>query len=215
MAHTKQFFFALAAFISFLADAGLQHPNISHQLAYKNLNNPKVEILDFNVSRDLNAVKQIAKEGWSTLSTIPQYDEIHIQRLFEDSNSYNRPGQKNIIKVIQVDDKTAGFMIFSPGNRAMVELLAVGSQFRNKGLGYKLLSTAQELAQKYNSQGLELYVFNDNIPAIKLYEKFGFAKSHDVFEDISLMVKPLKVKQEFVCGTCEKYRNALTALKLI
>lgn len=203
--------FALLTAISLSAKAEFQNQPLLH----KKLAQP-IEVTDFDLARDLETVKQIAKEGWATLSTAPCYDENLVKNLFVNGKSSNRPGKKTIIKVARINGKTAGFIIFSPGSFAMVELLAVGSEFRNQGIGYKLLSAAQEIAQQNNSLSLELYVFNHNAPAINLYEKFGFIKSHDAFDNIALMVKPLQLpKQEFRCGTCEKFHYPSLDIKLI
>jgi ribosomal protein S18 acetylase RimI-like enzyme len=188
-----KFFIALAMLLSFSIHANLQKSLISQQLAYENVANQHIEIVDYDIVRDFEAVKNTLKEGWDMLSGRP-YDEQLVHKLFAENVSANRFGVKTIIKVARVNGQTAGVMTFVPGNLwpdhyGMVELLAVGSQFRNKGIGYKLLSAAQELAQKNNAQGLELHVFTHNIPAIKLYEKFGFRQEVYDSYNVALMAK--------------------------
>lgn len=192
---TKKIFFSLAALLFFSAQASLQKSRISKQLGYENIANQQIEIVDYNVTRDFEAVKNIIKEGWNTLSTGP-YDEETIREILIDQISGNCRGKKTTIKVARVNGQTAGVMTFVPGYYGMVELLAVGSQFRNKGIGYKLLSAAQELAQKNNAQGLELYVFSHNAPAIKLYEKFGLKHEGFVYNNVALMSKPFNEPQK-------------------
>jgi ribosomal protein S18 acetylase RimI-like enzyme len=195
--------FALALLLSFSAHADLQQSLIAPQLAYENSANQQIEIVDFDSARDFEAVKNIAKEGWATLVPGKPYDEEKVRKQFLENISFNRPGQKTIIKVARVNGQTAGYMTFVhcvDGNNThygMVEHLAVESQFRNKGIGYKLLSTAQDLAQKNNGQGLVLFVLNVNTPAINLYEKFGFGLRADYDSDeIALMAKYFNTPQE-------------------
>jgi putative acetyltransferase len=53
--------------------------------------------------------------------------------------------------------------------------MAVRDDWQGKGVGTALMQAAIELADKWlNLIRLELDVFTDNVPAIRLYEKFGF-----------------------------------------
>lgn len=53
--------------------------------------------------------------------------------------------------------------------------MAVRDDFQGQGVGTALLQAAVELADKWlNLTRLELEVYIDNEPAIRLYEKFGF-----------------------------------------
>ena len=53
--------------------------------------------------------------------------------------------------------------------------MAVRDDWQGKGVGSALMQAAIELADKWlNLRRLELEVFVDNEPAIRLYEKFGF-----------------------------------------
>ena len=44
---------------------------------------------------------------------------------------------------------------------------------RGKGYGYKLFRHIVELAEKSNCKNINWGAFNENIPAIKMYEKYG------------------------------------------
>jgi len=53
--------------------------------------------------------------------------------------------------------------------------MAVRDDWQGQGVGTALMQAALELADKWlNLTRLELQVFVDNAPAIRLYEKFGF-----------------------------------------
>jgi L-phenylalanine/L-methionine N-acetyltransferase len=53
--------------------------------------------------------------------------------------------------------------------------MAVDDHWQRRGIGTALLRAAIELADRWlNLRRLELTVYADNVPAIRLYEKFGF-----------------------------------------
>jgi len=53
--------------------------------------------------------------------------------------------------------------------------MAVRDDWQGKGVGTALMHAAIDLADNWlNLRRLELEVYTDNIPAIRLYEKFGF-----------------------------------------
>jgi len=54
--------------------------------------------------------------------------------------------------------------------------IAVRDDWQGKGVGTALMQAAIELADNWlNLRRLELEVYTDNLPAIRLYEKFGFS----------------------------------------
>jgi len=53
--------------------------------------------------------------------------------------------------------------------------MAVHDQWQGRGIGTRLLAAALELADRWlNLRRLELSVYVDNAPAVRLYEKHGF-----------------------------------------
>lgn len=50
----------------------------------------------------------------------------------------------------------------------------VSPNYLNKGIGYKLLQFAEQFGRNQGMQALRLDVFENNQPAINLYEKYGF-----------------------------------------
>lgn len=55
-----------------------------------------------------------------------------------------------------------------------IEALGIGEEYRRKGYGTKLLEYLKELAIENECTDMYLTVNEENIPAIKNYEKFGF-----------------------------------------
>ena len=66
----------------------------------------------------------------------------------------------------------------SPRRRHVGNLgMAVRDDWQNKGVGSALMQAITELADRWlNLTRLELEVYTDNAPAIRLYEKFGFIR---------------------------------------
>ena len=53
--------------------------------------------------------------------------------------------------------------------------MAVRDDWQGKGVGTALLGAAIDLADNWlNVERIELSVYTDNVPAIALYERFGF-----------------------------------------
>ncbi len=66
----------------------------------------------------------------------------------------------------------AGIMICL--DEATLNNIVVKKSFRNKGIGGELLEALIELCSEMSIHSFTLEVNVNNIPAIKLYEKFGF-----------------------------------------
>lgn len=52
--------------------------------------------------------------------------------------------------------------------------ISVLPEYRGQGIGLKLMEAALKAAKEKGLTRIELSVFTDNLPAIKLYEKMGF-----------------------------------------
>lgn len=59
--------------------------------------------------------------------------------------------------------------------QAYVFLLYVDKAHRRKGLGSALMAHAQQWAKQQGYRQMSLQVFEDNLSALKLYEKLGYA----------------------------------------
>lgn len=67
-----------------------------------------------------------------------------------------------------------------PDKVSVIHLLAVNPDIQHRGMGMRLLEKAEELARKQGSDVLRLDTLTTNIPAQKLYEKYGFTSCGDV-----------------------------------
>ncbi len=74
--------------------------------------------------------------------------------------------------------------------------MGVAGDYRGKGVGRRLLNACLALAAGYGLEKVELEVFSDNIPAVRLYESVGFnveglksnaRKLEGRYQDIQLM----------------------------
>ena len=64
-----------------------------------------------------------------------------------------------------------------PASRHVADLgLMVAAAYRGRGIGRALLEQAVEWARGAGIRKLELHVFPHNEPALRLYERFGFAQ---------------------------------------
>ncbi|MDH6363527.1 ribosomal protein S18 acetylase RimI-like enzyme [Enterococcus sp. PF1-24] len=76
-----------------------------------------------------------------------------------------------VIGFIQIDEKTDWLTLTKIGH---IDRLAIAEDFTEQGIATKLLAAAEEVAKNKNYHQLTLMAFNDNVKALKLYEKIGF-----------------------------------------
>ena len=95
------------------------------------------------------------------------------------------------------------FVWHTKRDKGFIFNLEVKPQYRRQGIGWILLDDA---VKKYN--GIDLLVDEDNIPAIKLYEKYGFETIKTV--NGQLWMKLNQIKQEGVIMFFDRLGNAVT-----
>ncbi len=80
----------------------------------------------------------------------------------------------------QIDENThtlcgyAGYWF--DGDDAQIMTIGVAKQYQRKGIASKLLSTIIKTAKQIGAKRMLLEVRVDNVPALALYERFGFVK---------------------------------------
>ncbi len=76
--------------------------------------------------------------------------------------------------------------------------IAVAPEYRREGLGGRILELLEKIASEHNMTALSLEVRESNLPAIALYQKYGFLKNglrkgyYKDNENAVLMTKNLK-----------------------
>jgi GNAT superfamily N-acetyltransferase len=95
------------------------------------------------------------------------------------------------------------FVWHTKKNKGFIFNLEVKPQYRRQGYGWILLDDA---VKKYD--GIDLLVDKDNIPAIKLYEKYGFETIKTV--NGQLWMKLNQIKQEGVIMFFDRLGNSVT-----
>lgn len=139
----------------------------------------------------IRPVKPEDAEGINLLRRMPGVFEntlgIPSQRINTDYSKIINLTQNNyqFVAILQEDNKneiligTSSLMI--PNNPRVRHsasiLLMVHKDYHNNGIGTKLLEKTLDIADNWLMLiRIELGVFFDNLPAIHLYEKFGFKK---------------------------------------
>lgn len=126
------------------------------------------------------------KSFYEALAAVAK-ERIYIEMLepprFEDVAAFQKGLiQKNgpIFYAVE-NDKVVGWAdIFPEDNPRLAHRGSLGMgilpDYRNKGLGQKLLAKAIEKAKEFGLEKIELNVYTSNVNAIKLYRKMGFTE---------------------------------------
>lgn len=86
---------------------------------------------------------------------------------------------KGIFMIAKSDNRVVGYIAFITSERhhtGRVYSIAVMPEFRNSGVGGKLLEKVIEYASQKELKAVFLEVRTDNLVAISVYEKKGFTK---------------------------------------
>ena len=132
--------------------------------------------------RDADALVELGRqvgaepEGW--LITTGTWRTVGDERRYLKAI---RRWQHAAIVVAEVDGRVVGRLSVArdqhPASPHVADLgLMVAAELRGRGIGRRLLSAAVEWARAEGVTKLELHVFPWNEPAIRLYERFGFAR---------------------------------------
>jgi len=90
--------------------------------------------------------------------------------------------------VAEIEGQVAGFVhalvrdtppwpVLVPRRRAFIDSLAVGQQFRRRGIGRALMNQAHKWAMAKGAVDVELNVFEFNQPALTFYRALGYETS--------------------------------------
>ncbi len=127
----------------------------------------------FNINNFYQTLDEVARERKYLLTL-----EAPPLKQVEEFVNYNI--KNNLPQYVAIDSgKVIGWCDISPhtwtGLTHTGELgMGLLKDYRNKGIGYRLLDATIKKAFQIGLIRIELEVFSSNISAIRLYEKFGF-----------------------------------------
>lgn len=120
------------------------------------------------------SIKDIDRIKEYKLNTIFEYaDNLDIKEAERINNYVNKtiPKQISDYKMIILNNNIVGiFLITKNESGLLLDEIFIEEQYRNKGIGTSII---KEVISKSN-ENIYLWVYKDNIKAIKLYKKLGF-----------------------------------------
>lgn len=90
-----------------------------------------------------------------------------------------RKGPRDVWKYIHINDIEAGYIWFyrkKDGACAFLMDIHLYPEFRSKGFGLQLMMMLRDELLSMKVENLELSVFTQNEPAVRLYKKLGFSE---------------------------------------
>ena len=123
-------------------------------------------------------------------NNIYEYDPLLDDKEIRKINDYvtnNVPKHINDYFNIVIDNKIIGCVLYYPKDDGiLLDEIYIEEEYRNKGIGSSIISDILK-----NNNIVYLYVYKDNIKAIKLYKKLGFNVIEDM--DCRYYMKYIKV----------------------
>lgn len=125
---------------------------------------------------DADEIRILAKQVMGEVVFFPK-EPKEFRITTEQEAAYIR--NTSLILVAEIDDKIVGCATLQKGGSARTKHVAlfgitILKEYTGIKLGSMLMAKVIEWAEKNEVEKIELEVFAENIPAIKLYEKFGF-----------------------------------------
>lgn len=123
-----------------------------------------------------------------SIDKVQETDLKELKQLILEEFPYTKPKiegimqrfrKQNVFLLKAVKENTlAGFIDFElNGFEGMIIGLSVKKEFRRQGIAGKLIEKALDVLKENNCVEVKLIVKQENLPAIKLYEKTGFSKT--------------------------------------
>lgn len=117
------------------------------------------------------------------------WDDIYPCAFFEDDIRNNRlyillEGAEIVAAFALCDtDEGESAMIWKEccGTALYLDRFGVNISYAHKGIGTLMLEKAKETAKALGADYLRLFVVDENLPAIRLYEKGGFSRAQGVY----------------------------------
>jgi ribosomal protein S18 acetylase RimI-like enzyme len=89
-----------------------------------------------------------------------------------EKSEVNAQIKHNIVKILLVKGKTAGFITYN--KKGHIDAIYVAPNYRKKGYSKILLNYTSERLRKRGLKTMNLDVFKNNTKAINAFKKFGF-----------------------------------------
>lgn len=144
--------------------------------------------------RDLLPLKSVYRDIIKIMdkNQIQIWDDIYPCEFFEEDIKDNRLyvlcNKEDIVSAFVLCDTHSGDKSvewkFNEGKSLYLDRFGVNVKYSRKGIGSLMLTKAKEIAKTLGSNNLRLFVVDINEPAINLYEKNGFSKIDDIYEEV-------------------------------
>lgn len=134
-----------------------------------------IEIIPYKAERDSQYILDMFHKNWYWLIENPEFrGEFYLEHM----SPTRKPEDfgKEIIRMLYVDDKPAGFVTYYKENFYVgkIHFLLIAEEYRGRHFSDMLMRYAIDALKKMNAQVIRLVTRVNNKPARKLYEKFGF-----------------------------------------
>ena len=117
---------------------------------------------------NISDIDQILKISISIWSNEGNYSDYVIKKVINDKLSYSIKIENEIICFCLINREGEAF------DEGYISLVCVKENYRNKGLGYKIMKYCIDKAKNDGVNKFFLHVSQNNEYAIKLYKKLGF-----------------------------------------
>lgn len=129
--------------------------------------------------RDFDRINELFIEMLQTIYNTNQvngYEEGELDRFFDDGDEW--------INIAVADGVIIAFLSIEVHHKKEEEYiylddLSVTKQYRNNGIGTKLISNAEAYANEINIHNIYFHVEKTNTSAFRLYERLGY----EIYED--------------------------------
>jgi ribosomal protein S18 acetylase RimI-like enzyme len=132
-------------------------------------------VVPYVAERDREAIITLFKDNWYWL--IPEETPFSIE-YYLDHKTADQDGEEgsSTIMVYRADDKTIGMISYYPMSfyKGRLHFIVVDKAYRGRGISDTLVQNALDAMKKRGFTIVELITRVDNIPAQKLYVRFGF-----------------------------------------
>lgn len=132
-------------------------------------------------------VQQQNTDDWKIVRSIRE-DVFVIEQQVPEKDEYDEFDETATHFIVFANDKPAGTCRWRFTNHGIkLERYAVLSEFRGQGVGRKLVEvTLQDIEATPAAKGKKLYL-HAQVSAVFLYERFGFEKEGDQFDECGIM----------------------------